>query len=282
LSDILPGLDTLFCYQSRFVSQSTKTLVITKDFLLDICPRQLRLPLRFHYWKCRGKLENEILLLKKLVGKGRRAIDIGANEGIYSYALSKLCEVVEVFEPQPWCAEIVTAYSEYRRKNINVYKVGLSASKGKLILNIPLVDGKPQSYLATFRDVDCNKISLEVPVNRLDDYDFTDVSFIKIDVEGHESNVINGSRKTLLREKPTLLVEIEQRHLGSKPIEAVFNEIADLGYEGSFLYKGRLIPLSEFSYNEHQHLWLKNHQFKLDNNKSNSYYVNNFIFSPSS
>lgn len=39
--------------------------------------------------------------------------------------------------------------------------------------------------------------SINVPVRRLDDYGFTEVSFVKIDVEGHESSVLDGARETL-------------------------------------------------------------------------------------
>lgn len=252
----------------------------SKDILIGLCPKQIRLPLRYHYWKYRGKLEKELLLLKQLVGKGRRAIDIGANEGIYSYALSKLCEVVEVFEPQPWCAEIISAYSKYRKRNINVYSMGLSEFNGSLILNIPIIDGKPKFYLATFRDLDSEKSCIEIPVARLDDYNFTEISFIKIDVEGHESEVLKGARETILREKPVLLIEIEQRHLGRKPMEVVFSEITELGYEGSFLYQGIFLALDEFSYDIYQKQFIENASQKDFENKLNREYVNNFIFKP--
>ncbi len=55
-------------------------------------------------------------------------------------------------------------------------------------------------------------------------------------MEGHESQV-SGSKEeeNYSPEKPVLLVEIEQRHLGCEPIQVVFSKITDSGYEGYFL-----------------------------------------------
>lgn len=39
------------------------------------------------------------------------------------------------------------------------------------------------------------------------------VDFIKADVEGAEAAVLSGARRTLLRHRPALLLEIEDRHL---------------------------------------------------------------------
>ncbi|MBW4548201.1 MAG: FkbM family methyltransferase [Symplocastrum torsivum CPER-KK1] len=254
--------------------------MIQKQSLIDLLPKQYHLPLRFHYWEIRGKHEREIFFLKELVSSRKRAIDIGANVGTYSYALSKLYKVVEVFEPQSWCADTILAYSKSRRSNINVYNVGLSESNGSLNLHIPIKSGRYLYYLASFRQLEGETKRITVPVHRLDDYNFTDVSFIKIDVEGYESQVIRGGQETILREKPVLLVEIEQRHLGSKPIQKVFQEIIDLHYEGSFLYKGKLHPLSEFSYEIHQKQFLDSTFSKVFGNKINRNYINNFVFKP--
>jgi FkbM family methyltransferase len=254
--------------------------MIPKQFLIDLLPNQYHLPLRFHYWKIRGKHEREIFLLKDLVKGRNRAIDIGANVGTYSYALSKLYKVVEVFEPQSWCIEPILEYSQHCRSNINIYNVGLSESKGSLNLHIPIKSKRCLYYLASFRQPAGEHKRITVPVHRLDDYKFTDVSFIKIDVEGYESQVIRGGQETILREKPVLLVEIEQRHLGNKPIEMVFKEIIALHYEGSFFYKGKLHPLSEFSYEIHQKPFLDSTSKKIFSNKISRNYVNNFVFKP--
>lgn len=239
-----------------------------KEYFLNISPKSLQLPARYYYQKLRGILDDELIMLDKLVSSGR-AIDIGANYGIYSYVLSKLCERVEAFEPQPQCAETIRAYN---KSNINVYNCALSNFNGSLTLHIPIIDGRTIRGFASFKDLEGEQERIEVPAKRLDYFGFRDVSFIKIDVEGHESEVLEGGRETILREKPVILIEIEQRHISDQPMATVFDKIISLGYEGSFLFRNRSMPLSEFSYEKHQQPLLNNVMCKD--------YINNFIFKP--
>ena len=51
-----------------------------------------------------------------------------------------------------------------------------------------------------------------VPVLRLDDADLSDVTALKIDVEGAELEVLHGAWATLCRWRPCLSIEIEERH----------------------------------------------------------------------
>ena len=101
--------------------------------------------------------------------------------------------------------------------------------------------------------------SFEVKKINLDAYNFDyKIGFIKIDVEGHELDIINGAKKLILENKPNLLVEIEERHTGIPNIE-VINEIKKFGYNC-------------FSLND---------QFELDlinDNNINKIVNNNFIF----
>lgn len=242
---------------------------------LNLSPKGLRLPIKYHYRRLRGRLDREISYLYKLVGNGKRAIDIGANEGIYSYALSQMCEIVEAFEPQPWCTETIIAYTKAHKQNINIYNVGLSNSNGSLDLYIPYSNNsnsKLVTGLGSFREPEGNHRCIQVPVRKLDDYNFEDVSIIKIDVEGYEFQVIEGGQHTILREKPLIYIEIEQRHLNGKSINMIFEQITELGYEGSFLFKEKTMPLYKFSYQEHQEHFL--------NNVYQENYINNFIFKP--
>lgn len=242
--------------------------------LLNLFPESQQLPIKFHYRRLRKRLEPELFYIGKSVKKGRRAIDIGANEGMYSYLFSQKFDVVEAFEPQANCTQLLSIYNKYHRQNINIHNVGLSNFCGTSTLYIPIAeaaDAQVVSGLATFTQIRGKQQQIEVPVYKLDDYQFEDVSLIKIDVEGHESQVIEGGTEMISREKPVILVEIEQRHLEDKPIEKVFEQITALDYEGFFWHQ-QLHPLSEFSYEQNQKPYLENvfHQN----------YIHNFLFYP--
>jgi hypothetical protein len=120
-----------------------------------------------------------------------------------------------------------------------------------------------------------NGRSFHVQLRRLDDLCHAvarRVSFIKIDVEGHELQVLGGAAETLRRHRPNLLIEIEQRH-SPVPIAQTFDHVLSAGYRGEFLgADGEVIPLSEFDP-------LK-HQVPQPQRPAGQLYVSNFIFRP--
>jgi hypothetical protein len=95
--------------------------------------------------------------------------------------------------------------------------------------------------------------------------------FIKIDVEGHEQNVLRGGLDTLHRHRPTLLIECESRHNPSSSIDEVFLLLRRMGYHGSFFHRGGRRPIEEFRGDEHQP------QFPEIESPPRGY-VNNFAF----
>lgn len=240
-----------------------------KKKLISLVPSKYELPLRYHYKLITGSLEKEFTILASLIGKGEVAIDVGANYGYYSYALAKIANKVESFEPNPACARVISSYGA---KNITVHNVGLSSKSGTLPLHVPIINGVTMTELASFGDYSGEQQMLTVPVRTLDEYQFTNVSFIKIDVEGHELDVITGAEKTILRDMPTLLVEIEQRHL-SISIQKVFDKITSYGYKAFYYSHNKLLDLNEFSCDKHQKIYAIQEKTCHD-------YVNNFIFKP--
>lgn len=236
------------------------------NLMFKIVPRQYHILLRYFGRKACGTLEKEVSLLRDLVGKGETAIDVGANYGVYSYVLSKLCRKVEAFEPNPNCAKEIEAFNA---GNITVHNVGLSSFRAFLELHIPIMNGFVATESATFSKLTGDQETIRVPVHALDDYNFTGVSFLKIDVEGHEIEVLKGAESTIEREHPTILVEIEQRHLDC-PISSVFEKILEYGYRGFYYKANEMRPLSEFDYEIHQQPYLHNVMHKD--------YIHNFIF----
>lgn len=244
--------------------------------ILSISPLYIHPIIYYFSKKIMGELEKEMLPLSDFLQKTNIAIDIGANKGIYSYFMSQFCETVETFEPQPWCTESLKAYSEKFNRNINIHTCGLSNTEGELTLNIPIIEGRLKTTLATglasFKAQQGKYKTINVPVYCLDKFNFKNVGFIKIDVEGHENKVIEGAKETITREKPIILVEIEQRHLENISMDTIFKQIYDFGYRGKFFQKNNWIELEKFSYEKHQKPYLLN-----INSPS---YINNFLFLP--
>lgn len=115
--------------------------------------------------------------------------------------------------------------------------------------------------------------TIAVPVVALDDYFSAaeKVSLLKIDVEGAELRVMRGAERILKSFHPLLVFECENRHMQDARVEDVFRYLNSLGYRGSFVCRGRVLPISEFDAAIHQRAdgeWFW---------KSRDY-CNNFIF----
>jgi FkbM family methyltransferase len=229
---------------------------------------RLVLPARYWYRRLRGRADPELTVLEGLVRRGSIAVDVGANIGEYTYALARHAARVVAFEPLPECLALIRAA---RLPNVEIHPVALSSRAGSLPLHVPVAaELGEDTGKASFSRPEGAHRTVEVPVRTLDEMRLTNVSVIKIDVEGHEQPILEGARGTILRETPLLLIEIEQRHLAN-PIEEVLSAIEALGYAGYYLEgRGRFRSIATFSEAVHQRPYLSD--------DANPAYVNNFFF----
>jgi FkbM family methyltransferase len=185
-------------------------------------------------------LEPELGILRDIVPAGRTVIDVGTNRGYYSYALSKIAARVEAFEPNPMLARFA------RRKlgpTIRLYEVALSNHAGVATLYIPQekpgIDNHIGASLAKVHPVPIHR-EVTVHVATLDDYEFDDVDFIKIDVEGSDMDVIEGGQQTIARHRPNMLVElVAPTH--ADPLACVKHVKRAFGYQACIMVGGRFV-----------------------------------------
>jgi len=225
-----------------------------KTALRNALPRRWQVPIKYAYGRARGDIEPEMALLPLLASRGERAIDVGGNRGTYAYRLWKLGVRVEIFEPNPHCAAILHSWAAGRDR-VSVHEVALSSRSGTAELHVPVdAQGVEHDASASIEHAaPANSHDYRVPLRPLDSFGFHDAVLVKIDVEGHESSVIEGAQATLKASTPALLVEIEQRH-NRRPIAEIFGQIEQLGYRGFFLLGGKLVPVSAFDPDTHQSL----------------------------
>lgn len=189
--------------------------------------------------------ERELHAIPMLAEPGAVAIDVGANKGVYSYLLSRICRAVEAFEPNP---KICALLRRCVPANVSVHEVALSNQSGMTEMLLPIHrTGRFSNQGGTLqtRKLDGREFGTwPVEQRRLDDYNFTDVCFIKMDVEGFELEVLEGAADTLAREKPTLLIEIDETQ-SKRPMADSFKALADYGYDGYCLNQA-LHPIGRY------------------------------------
>jgi FkbM family methyltransferase len=207
----------------------------------NVLPARYRLGYEFLVQRLTGRLEPELLYLHEITPPGRVAIDIGANQGFYSFALARRFERVLAFEPNP---SIVTDLERCSVGRIELHRVALSAEAGSRELYVPQVGGVEQHGWASFDRFNLPGVTetspLEVPVRSLDSYRLEAVDFIKIDVEGHEPEVLSGAMDTLRRNQPVVLAEVRASNF--ERVRAMFDS---LDYTVSRLIDGVLVPWTE-------------------------------------
>lgn len=163
--------------------------------------------------RLRGRLEDELLLLDTLVEDRELAVDVGANRGYYTYQLAKLFKRVEAFEP---IEEVMAALRAVRFPNVRLHPVALSQSEGERRLYIPSVGTARRDGWSSF---DRENLPLAsqveertVQTRTLDSFGFSGVSFLKVDVEGHEVEVLQGAARTIEQGRPVILCEVKDRN----------------------------------------------------------------------
>ena len=195
--------------------------------------------------------EAEVHELPTLVEPGTVAIDVGALMGDYSYSLCKLVGPkgrVIAIEPQAEYARLLRAAALRLRLPMTVLECALSSRAGVAELCVPVVGGRKKSGFASLDHGSATARKSRVNLRRLDEVAAEvegRISFLKVDVEGHELDVLKGGSETLKRHRPNLLIEIEQRH-SPVPIAATFEFLREHNYTGHYLDQGARVPLAQF------------------------------------
>jgi FkbM family methyltransferase len=206
---------------------------------------------------------------------GDIACDIGANKGSFIYWLSRWVRNGRViaFEPQPDLARHLTDICRVIRLcNVKVEAKAVYSHSGDQDLFLP--EGHQPGASLHHKALEAQSFTtLSVPVVSLDEYfDENDkVTLLKIDVEGAELEVLKGAERILRQHAPLLVFECENRHLAPGNVEDVFCYLRGLGYEGSFISRNQLFPITEFDAAVHQRQDGKWFWKSRD-------YCNNFVF----
>jgi hypothetical protein len=112
-----------------------------------------------------------------------------------------------------------------------------------------------------------------VDVKTLDSIAEGPVGFIKIDVEGHEEEVIEGAERVIAENHPVLLAEIEERHRPGA-LERVNKKLSACGYSGFFLKGHSIRPVTQFKPAEYQ----SPENYPYTGDAKYGLYINNFVF----
>jgi len=161
-------------------------------------------------------------------------LDIGANIGNHALYFSEVFGRVLAFEPHPHTYKLLELNAMFR-KNVETWPIGLGASSARArIVENPLNLGG--SRISDRIEEDASVFNIEV--RRVDDVvrDVDSVEMIKLDVEGHELDVLRGAWETIDRHQPVIIFEQLKKEF-RKNSTPVIDALRERGYRCCWMEK---------------------------------------------
>ena len=166
--------------------------------------------------RCAAIDNQEIDAIVPLIEPGTVAVDIGTCFGAWTLEFAKRAGAVYSFEAQRYlynclCGSLAMNCIEH----VFPYNVAVGATTG--VLQVPRYDlGKPLQYGCVYL---CDKTNhgqnTQDPIGyepvrlvTLDSFNLSNISLIKIDVEGMEIDVLRGATETIKNNRPALYIEM--------------------------------------------------------------------------
>lgn len=214
--------------------------------------------------------------------KGSSFIDVGVNVG-QSLIAFRSCRDNPYygFEPSPHCAFYINKLVKANKlRNVHVLPVGLSSDTGILKFYCKAAADSSATMVGELRPGHYSEEDISyVPVFPFDELDLggiSDISFIKIDVEGAELEVLTGLKQTLQKYNPVITCEVLDCHNAKTNLHA-FQERASKLVE---LVKSlnytiyRIRSENGLNFDKIEEIILKQYD-------SQSQYLNDYLFLPS-
>lgn len=145
-----------------------------------------------------------VLVMEKYIKPGTMAIDIGAHMGTHTVTMSKLVgkegKVVAIEPQMKIFTELMMNLKLNECCNVTAYRIAV----GDKMESIQLEPSPQGNEGGTMIGVGGDHVRM-LP---LDYFHFDNVSFIKIDTENFEEEVLEGAKETIQRNRPYILIEI--------------------------------------------------------------------------
>ncbi|WLT38828.1 FkbM family methyltransferase [Synechocystis sp. B12] len=189
--------------------------------------------------------------LWRLIDNREICVDVGANIGymtsIMAYRVGLEGKVI-AFEPHPDIYQLLINNVQYwdRQNNwqqIQINKLGISNQSGQASLFIPINFNKNQgtASLDNSTDIKHHNLNKKITINTdtLDNlFEDTTIQVLKLDVEGHELNVLLGAQKMILENRIRDII-FEEHHPYPNPVSEFLTE---QGYSVFRITKGFFKP----------------------------------------
>jgi FkbM family methyltransferase len=183
-------------------------------------------------------------------------VDVGANYGFYSLLAAHWNPNLQVvaFEPVPQIFERLNRNIELNglQQRIRSYCLALSDRSGPAKLYVPRSESRDFESTATLAQGNWQQRkgspSLDLEAVSFGDFEKqhgSRLEIVKIDVEDHEANVLQGMQAAIQRDRPFIVCEILSRSHGNERTREIINA---LGYTAYWVTPYGYIRVSRFDF----------------------------------
>lgn len=170
--------------------------------------------------------------------KSRIIFDVGANIGLYTVHAGRQLEggVIYAFEPNPAAySKLVKNIEDNHIENVRAFPYAVGAQSGRVRMRM----GDRTNVGKVLEQDGGNGVRIEVEMVTLDnivqEYSVSHIDLMKIDVEGHENEVLIGGEKAL---KVTKRIVMEYH--GEDVLQKVRGFLRDRHFEEVLEYRGHV------------------------------------------
>lgn len=185
----------------------------------------------------RGAYDDQLIaLLRDIVDPAKVFLDVGANIGFYSVALGQHLRThdrggkVVSFEPLRANYDRLVANLTVNGLAgiVSAYPLGLSNARGEATITLredfAAGAGTGNASIAVDDRFDAGFVRQTIQLVSLDEWwpeagPFGPVDLVKIDIEGHEDYFLEGARRLLAEQRPTLLMEVNQPYYRTRGVD---------------------------------------------------------------
>jgi FkbM family methyltransferase len=216
------------------------TVITLVDGVQIVVPDSLELITPYVLQEQQDFFEDELPFLRRILAPGERAIDIGANYGVYALSMAKILGPsghVWAFEPASETAHLLAqSIARNSHRNVSLQRLAVSHAPGTAVLGLdaqPELNSIARGSTSPLRSETVAVTSLDECMTR---YGWRDIDFVKIDAEGEETNIVEGGSQFFAELSP--LVQYELRKRASAVNYEVIGQFAERGYDSYRLVPG--------------------------------------------
>jgi FkbM family methyltransferase len=220
--------------------KNPKDLIVdVNGYKLQVIPGDLGISSELLMFKTHEPLTTK--LLSKEIKKGMTCLDVGGNIGYYTLLESRIIgnsgKVIAI-EPSPQNFQHLQKNLELENaKNVESFNFAAGDKNGEV--NFLVYKESNGSFtIPDGEKTDLPGDIIKVPAKTIDTFlneiSVDHVDFVRMDVEGYESHILQGMEETIKKSKPMFQIEVHSSLLGKEKTKKFLENFQNHGYKAKY------------------------------------------------